>query len=200
MNIYKLLKTVAESDKKRALPILSFPAAQKLNVSVEDLVKNSFLQAKAMEVISTHTDTIAAVSLMDLSFEAEAFGADIRFSEDEVPALVGQLVSDEDEANALKVPSLEAGRAFEGAGISCGCSSIDGAIDKVTADIGLIPNELTDRTTILGNAALSGAIRVLLCPEEKQKLEGISELSEHINLGGNPKFNENYIEEMLFPE
>ena len=89
MNIYKLLKTVAQSDKKRALPILSFPAAQKLNVSVEDLVKNSFLQAKAMEVISTHTDTIAAVSLMDLSVEAEAFGADIRFSEDEVPAIVG---------------------------------------------------------------------------------------------------------------
>ena len=85
-----------------------------------------------------------------------------------MPAIVGQLVSDEDEANALKVPSLEAGRAFEGAGISCGCSSIDGAIDKVTADIGLIPNELTDRTTILGNAALSGAIRVLLCPEENK--------------------------------
>ena len=112
MNIYKLLKTVAQSDKKRALPILSFPAAQKLNVSVEDLVKNSFLQAKAMEVISTHTDTIAAVSLMDLSVEAEAFGADIRFSEDDVPAIVGQLVSDEDEANALEVPSLEAGRAL----------------------------------------------------------------------------------------
>ncbi len=112
MNIHELLKTTAQSDKKKALPILSFPAAQKLNVTVEQLVKNSELQAKAMETIANDTDTIAAVSLMDLSVEAEAFGANIRFSEDEVPAIIGQLVSDEDEANALTVPSLESGRAL----------------------------------------------------------------------------------------
>lgn len=112
MNIYDLLKTTAESDKKRALPILSFPAAQKLGVTVEQLVKDSELQAKAMEVIANDTDTIAAVSLMDLSVEAEAFGADIRYQEDEVPAIIGQLVSDEDDANALAVPTLKAGRAL----------------------------------------------------------------------------------------
>lgn len=111
MNIYELLKTTAESEKKRALPILSFPAAQRLGVTVEQLVKDSSLQARAMEVISSTTDTIAAVSLMDLSVEAEAFGADICFQKDEVPAITGQLVSDEYEANTLVVPTLEAGRA-----------------------------------------------------------------------------------------
>lgn len=111
MNMHKFLWDTARADAQRALPILSFPASQKLGVSVEQLVKSSELQAQAMETIARETDTLAAVSLMDLSVEAEAFGASVRFSPDEVPAVTGQLVSDEDEANDLKVPSLGAGRA-----------------------------------------------------------------------------------------
>ena len=111
MNISNLLWDVARSDKKQAMPILSFPAAQKLGVSVETLVKSAVLQAKAMEIIARETDTIAAVSLMDLSVEAEAFGAKVRFTEDEVPAIIGQLIADEDAANELEVPDLTAGRA-----------------------------------------------------------------------------------------
>lgn len=112
MDIRKILWETAHSEKKRALPILSFPAAQKLGVSVETLVKSAELQAKAMQIIAAETDTLAAVSLMDLSVEAEAFGAKVRFTEDEVPAIVGQLISDEDEANELEVPDLTAGRAM----------------------------------------------------------------------------------------
>lgn len=112
MDIRKILWDVARSDEQRALPILSFPAAQKLGVSVETLVKSAELQAKAMQIIAAETDTLAAVSLMDLSVEAEAFGAKVRFTEDEVPAIVGQLISDEDEANDLEIPDLTAGRAL----------------------------------------------------------------------------------------
>ena len=111
MNIHDYLKEAAVSEEKRGLPILSFPAAQKLGVTVDELVKNSELQARAMETVARETDTLAAVSLMDLSVEAEAFGASVRFSDNEVPAVIGQLVSDEDEANALEVPSLDKGRA-----------------------------------------------------------------------------------------
>ena len=110
-NVAVLLKKEAESSKKRALPILSFPAAQKLGVTVEELVKSSELQARAIETVAKETDTIAAVSLMDLSVEAEAFGAEVRFAADEVPAVIGQLVSDESGADALAVPDLEEGRA-----------------------------------------------------------------------------------------
>ena len=111
MNIHEYLKQAANTQKKRGLPILSFPAAQKLDVTVDSLVKNSELQSLAMETIAKETDTLAAVSLMDLSVEAEAFGANIRFSENEVPAVIGQLVTDEDAANSLEVPSLDKGRA-----------------------------------------------------------------------------------------
>ena len=112
MNILSLLWDAAKIGSKKALPILSFPAAQKLDVTVETLVKSSDLQAQAMGIIANDTATVAAVSLMDLSVEAEAFGASVRFSQDEVPAIIGQLVSNDDEANALTVPDLSAGRAF----------------------------------------------------------------------------------------
>lgn len=111
MNIYDFLKEAANAKDKRALPILSFPAAQKLGVSVNELVNDAELQAKAMATVAKETDTLAAISLMDLSVEAEAFGAETKFSDNEVPVIVGQLVCDEDGANELEVPSLDKGRA-----------------------------------------------------------------------------------------
>lgn len=112
MNIRSLLWDAARVGCKKAMPILSFPAAQKMGVTVETLVKSADSQAEAMEIVARDTATIASVSLMDLSVEAEAFGAQVRFTQDEVPAIVGQLVSDEEEANALTIPDLNAGRAM----------------------------------------------------------------------------------------
>lgn len=110
MDIRALLWETARAEKKRALPILSFPAAQKMGVTVEELVKSAPLQAEAMALVARETDTLAAISLMDLSVEAEAFGAKVRFEANEVPAVIDQLVSDEDEADALEVPGVDAAR------------------------------------------------------------------------------------------
>lgn len=111
MDIRNTLWEIARSDKKRGLPVLSFPAVQKLGITVEDMVRSASLQAQAMETVAHQTDTIAAVSPMDLSVEAEAFGAQVRFFKDDVPAVIGRIVCDEDDAKALKVPELTAGRA-----------------------------------------------------------------------------------------
>ena len=100
------------SQKNKTLPILSFPSVSLLGISVKDLVTSPTLQADALEALNKRCAMGALVTPMDLSVEAEAFGADVRFSANEIPVVVGQLVSDEDEANDLAVPSLEAGRAL----------------------------------------------------------------------------------------
>ena len=64
--------------------------------------------------------------------------------------------------------------------------------------IGLLPEALKDRTVILGNAALAGAVQVLLDREARNTLSGIAAKSTHVNLGGDPKFNEKYVEKMFF--
>ena len=66
------------------------------------------------------------------------------------------------------------------------------------AAIGLLPEELTGRVCVLGNAALAGAARVLLNVGARDMLERIAAASLHVDLGGNRRFNEHYIDQMLF--
>ena len=50
---------------------------------------------------------------MDLTVEAEAFGAEIHYSKNEVPSVIGRLVSNLEEVEKLQIPSLENGRVQE---------------------------------------------------------------------------------------
>jgi uroporphyrinogen decarboxylase len=66
-----------------------------------------------MKAVADRYPAAAAVSNMDLSLEAEAFGAAVRFSDDEVPTVTGRLVDSLDDAVALKVPAVGAKRTKE---------------------------------------------------------------------------------------
>lgn len=68
------------------------------------------------------------------------------------------------------------------------------------AAIGLIPAELASKVKVIGNASLSGSVRLLLDRNSLAEAEGVAQKSSHVNLGGNPRFNENYMEQMFFPE
>ena len=98
-------------EKKSPIPVLSFPCVQLLGISVKDLISDSKLQAKGMKAVADRVPSGASVSLMDLSVEAECFGSTIRVSEDEVPTVVGSIVNDPDEAEALPIPNVGAARS-----------------------------------------------------------------------------------------
>jgi uroporphyrinogen decarboxylase len=95
---------------KQPLPILSFPAVKLMGISVQELISDSKTQAQAMRIISERNISLAAVSMMDLSLEAEAFGAEIRVADDEVPTVIGSLVKTAQDAENLSVPQVGAGR------------------------------------------------------------------------------------------
>ena len=101
--------TIAASQKK-PLPLLSFPCVQLMGLSVRDLVFSSECQAKGMKLVADRIPSAASVSLMDLSVEAEAFGSAIHISDHEVPTVVGAIVTDEAEAEALSIPPVGTGR------------------------------------------------------------------------------------------
>jgi uroporphyrinogen decarboxylase len=98
------------SKVKKALPVLSFPSIQLLNISVVDLISNSKNQAYGMKLIADRVNAAAAVGMMDLSVEAECFGSNIKFSDDEVPTVVGGIITTKKEAEELKVPEIGSGR------------------------------------------------------------------------------------------
>jgi uroporphyrinogen decarboxylase len=91
--------------------MLSFPCVGLMDISVKQLIADADTQARGMQLIAEKTNAAASVSLMDLSVEAECFGATVRFSEDEVPTVTGRLVCDIDEAEALAVPEVGAARS-----------------------------------------------------------------------------------------
>ncbi len=111
MNMKQWVQDTLLLKEKKAMPILSFPSVQKMNITVRDLIFNSDLQAQGMKVIADATPNAAAsVSLMDLSVEAECFGAKIRISDDEVPTVIGRVVNTEEQAHALQIPQIGEGR------------------------------------------------------------------------------------------
>ena len=110
MNMSKWLHSLGDSGEKRAMPILSFPSATLLGVSVRQLVTSSTYQAKGMRLIADRCDSLASVSMMDLSLEAEAFGAEVKYTDDEVPTIVGASVTTPEDAESLVVPPVTAGR------------------------------------------------------------------------------------------
>lgn len=100
------LKQIRIKKNKRAMPVLTFPVIQLLNTSVEKLISDSNLQSEALKLINQRCHPLAIMGFMDLSVEAEAFGANIRFSEDEVPTVVGSIIKSEEDAINLKVPKV----------------------------------------------------------------------------------------------
>lgn len=110
INMMKWLDDMRASSTKQAIPVLSFPAVQLLDINVRELISDSDMQARGMKAIADRVPSAASVSLMDLSLEAEAFGAEAVFSDDEVPTITGRIVSTLEEAENLQVPEVGAGR------------------------------------------------------------------------------------------
>lgn len=104
------LTNLRDSAVKSAVPVLSFPCVSLMGITVNDLIRSSELQSEGMALVAARVPSAASVSMMDLSVEAEAFGSAIRFDEKEVPAVTNILVHNEEEAKALRVPAVGAGR------------------------------------------------------------------------------------------
>ena len=110
-DMMKWVDDILAAEQKKGFLVLSFPAIQKMGITVKELIASSDLQAQAMKIVADSTpEAAAAVSMMDLSLEAEAFGSTVHFSDDEVPTVTGSIVNSEEDAEALKVPEIGAGR------------------------------------------------------------------------------------------
>ena len=110
MNMDAWIREQIATQNKKAMPLCSFPAVQELFITVEQLVKSSTEMALGVRLIADRYDMPFAITYMDLSVEAEAFGATCTYHPEDVPPITGQLVSDEDEVAALQIPEIGAGR------------------------------------------------------------------------------------------
>ena len=110
MNMDLWIRQTIATPLKKAMPLLSYPSVQQLFITVEQLVKSSTEMALGVRLIADRYDMPFATTYMDLSVEAEAFGAKCVYHADDIPTITGQLVSTQEEADALAVPEVGAGR------------------------------------------------------------------------------------------
>ena len=106
----EFIDNILKSQKTLAFPIMTHPGIEALGKTVKEAVTNGQVHFQAIKYLSENYNTVACSSIMDLTVEAEAFGATVNLPDDEIPSVTGRLLSDADAISELKIPSLEAGR------------------------------------------------------------------------------------------
>ena len=110
MNMDLWIREQIVTQDKKAMPLLSYPAVQQLFITVDQLLKSSSEMALGVRLIADRYNMPFATTYMDLSVEAEAFGASCTYHTDDIPTITGRLVTNMEEAKALQIPELGAGR------------------------------------------------------------------------------------------
>ncbi len=103
------VKKIIEN-KSKTMPILSFPSVQLMDISVNELISSADLQAKGMKSIAERCNVAASLNMMDLSVEAQAFGAEVAFSENEIPTVTKGIIDDIFQSCEIIVPKVGEGR------------------------------------------------------------------------------------------
>ena len=87
-----------------AMPIAVYPGLAITGARVHDVVHDAEAQFQAAAALRDRYQTRWALSAMDLSAEAEAFGCALYLSDMEIPSVTGRLVTSLEEAKKLAVP------------------------------------------------------------------------------------------------
>ncbi len=104
------IDSILTSKQRIALPIMTHPGIEAIGKTVKEAVSDGQVHYEAIKSVAEQFAMSACTSIMDLTVEAEAFGATINLPDNEVPTVTGRLVSDAESIAALEVPSLDKGR------------------------------------------------------------------------------------------
>jgi len=108
INMKEWVQDILTSPARHVLPIMTYPGLSLVNKSIMDVINDGEAQALCIEALAKEYPSAAAVTIMDLSAEAEAFGSPIKYSDHEVPTVTAPIVDveDLDSVTALKVPKV----------------------------------------------------------------------------------------------
>lgn len=104
------IQEIIGNPQRVAIPIMTHPGIEYISKTVHDAVTDGQVHYEAIQALCNKYPSAAATVIMDLTVEAEAFGAEIVFPENEVPSVSGRLLADEAAIESLEVPALNKGR------------------------------------------------------------------------------------------
>ncbi len=96
------------------MPIMTHPGIELIGKRVIDAVTDGRTHYDAvMALRKRYPYSVASTTIMDLSVEAEAFGASVAFADNEIPSVTGRLLQCAADVVNLQIPSLEVARVPE---------------------------------------------------------------------------------------
>lgn len=113
LNMKDWINQTIQDKETKAIPIMTHPGIEFIGKTVRDAVTNGQIHYEAIKTLCDKYPSAAATVIMDLTVEAEAFGAEIIFPENEVPSVSGRLLADEAAIEKLEIPALNKGRIPE---------------------------------------------------------------------------------------
>lgn len=114
MNVESWINKILASCDRKAMPIMTHPGIEMLERKVVDAVSDGNIHYQAIKILNDRfPQSMACTSIMDLTVEAEAFGAQLCIYDNELPSIQGHLLNNYDDVLNLKVPTLDCARIPE---------------------------------------------------------------------------------------
>ena len=82
------INEIFQNSKRVAVPVMTHPGIELTGHRVIEAVTDGRVHYEAIKYLADHYPSFATSTIMDLTVEAEAFGCQINFPEDEVPSVV----------------------------------------------------------------------------------------------------------------
>lgn len=111
MNVTQWIESVILTPERKSMPFMTHPGIELIGKKVIDAVMDGEIHFQAMQALNERfPKAVACTTIMDLTVEAEAFGAKLRMNENEIPTVISRLLSNFDDIDNLEIPSLDRGR------------------------------------------------------------------------------------------
>lgn len=112
-NMKEWIASVIDAAPRVAIPVITHSGIELSGHTVYEAVTRAEVHYQAVRLLAEKYPSAASSVIMDLTVEAEAFGAAVHYTDAAVPSVVGRLVADGVAVERLAVPSLEAARVPE---------------------------------------------------------------------------------------
>jgi uroporphyrinogen decarboxylase len=113
MNMKEWKAGIISRRQRIAIPIMTHPGIEMTGTTILKAVNDGTVHYQIVQALAETYPTAAATMMMDLSVEAEAFGAEVHFSENDIPTVCNRLVGDKGSIEKLRVVNLQQKRLPE---------------------------------------------------------------------------------------
>jgi uroporphyrinogen decarboxylase len=106
-NMIEWKNSIIASEEIKVMPIMTYPGLNILGKTILEMVTNGEVQYKSLKALSDRYPTVASATLvMALYVEAEAFGCEINYSQNEIPTVSRRLIKSFSSLASIKIPEI----------------------------------------------------------------------------------------------